>query len=633
MKKKIRWLILFAWLLPGQVGFAQNSILINFGSATCSNANAPAFSIIRDPLNGAPSVLTSCDLTAQLPDFYNVFIAYNPKNNKIYVADIRDGVQTKIWVLDMGLPGDITCPATIPVAPTYSYSYISNNFEFDNNGDLWSFSNYNVATGQCNMDKFDVNTGNVINTRVLQFPAGNFPTTIQSGDLTILPNGRMFATLGVNPCQLYEVNNYSSTSGIASATYLQSLPKSCYGIAYLNGQLELTGNDPNSCYYFDYDISANILGAQKTFQNGQSPVDNTSLTPSIGVTKQLVNAVSINSNTADLTYEIFVKNLGNVILNNINVSDDLSQAFGAGNVSNVHANLVPGANAGGLFLNPFYNGTSFKNLLTNGQNLANKTAVNADYFFKLQVHCRVTNLSPVITYYNSAIGRATIGNNGNATLINAADSSNNGTESVVDPNNNGNAGEAGENEPTPFNFGTLPVRFISVNATILNKTSALVNWVVATPMVNAARFEIEYSADGNVWQLLSRLYIDNVNQANFQFIHQNMPAGNLYYRIKQVDKDGSYVYSRIVLLRNKLNETGYVVFPNPANNILQLSSPYNVSRNTIIELYDATGRRLLTKKMNASTEEINTSLLPAGAYLLKISHNDEVQNYKVLIVH
>ena len=98
------------------------------------------------------------------------------------------------WIWD--LPANITCPPVIDSMPDHTYSYISNNFEFDNNGDLWSFSNYNDTTGQCNMDKFDVNTGNVINTRLVQFPAGNFPTSISSGDFTILPNGRMFATLG-----------------------------------------------------------------------------------------------------------------------------------------------------------------------------------------------------------------------------------------------------------------------------------------------------------------------------------------------------------------------------------------------------------------------------------------------------
>ncbi|MEO6721142.1 MAG: T9SS type A sorting domain-containing protein [Ferruginibacter sp.] len=612
---------------------AQNSVLINFGSNTCVDPNAPVFSLINNPLSGAPSVLADCDMSAQVPNISNVFIAYNPRNNKVYIADVRSLTSTNIWVLDMGLPQNISCPAIIPVVPTYSYSYISNNFEFDNNGDLWSFSNYNSLTGRCSMDKFDVNTGAVINTRILQFPVGNFPTNIGNGDLTILPNGRMFATLGTNPSQLYEINNYSSSSGGASATYLQTLPNDCFGIAYLNGQLELTGIDNAGCYYFDYNISTNTLGAQKPFQIGQAAIDNTSLTPSVGTTKQLVNAVKVNANTADLTYEVHVKNLGNVIVNNINATDDLAAVFGASNISNVATSFVAGANAAGLTLNAAYNGTTVTSLLNSGQNLPNQTSTTNNYFFKVLIQCRVTNLNPATIYLNSAIGTATIGNSANASLINISDSSNNGTQAVVDPNNNGNASEAGENIPTPFNFAVLPVHFINVSASLVANNSALVKWAVATPTINAKHFEVEYSGDGISWTTLSQLGITDPNKGSYQFTHLHIPPGSLFYRIKEIDNDGSYIYSRVVLLHNKLNGSDYIVQPNPGNNYLRVTATGNVSGKVLIELYDAVGRKMLSKQMLNSTEDINTSGWSEGTYVLKISTNGKVDTHRVLIVH
>ena len=632
MKKILTSLLLFPFVWCAN---AQNSVLINFGSNTCINSGAPIFSLINNPLSGTPAALTDCNMSAQLLNIYNVFIAYNPKNNKVYIADVRTLTSTNIWVLDMGLPQNIACPATIPVAPTYSYSYVSNNFEFDNNGDLWSFSNYNNITGRCSMDKFDVNTGSVINTRLLQFPAGNFPTSISSGDLTILPNGRMFATLGSNPSRLYEINNYSSTSGNASATYLQTLPNNCFGVAYLNGQLELTGIDPNlgQCYYFDYNISTNILGTQKPFQIGQAPIDNSSLTPSVGATKQLINAVKINANTADLTYEVYVKNLGNVIINDINATDDLGAVFGAANISNVTTIFEAGANAAGLKLNTAYNGTTVTSLLNNGQNLPNQTSSTTNYFFKVLIQCRVTNLNPFTIYLNSAIGKGTIGNSATASLINVSDSSNNGTQAVVDPNNNGNASESGENIPTPFNFGVLPVHFLSVNASLATKENALIKWTVATPTVNAKEFEVEYSSNGNNWATLATIAITNSNQAQYGFSHLQVPAGNLYYRIKETDNDGSHVYSSIVLLRNNTSASSYIVYPNPANNALQIVASGNINGEIIIELFDAVGRKMFSKQMSNSTEDINTSRLSNGAYVLKISANGKVETQKVLVVH
>ncbi|MGH2566651.1 MAG: hypothetical protein ACRDE5_19175, partial [Ginsengibacter sp.] len=330
-----------------------------------------------------------------------------------------------------------------------------------------------------------------------------------------------------------------------------------------------------NCYYYVYDISTNVLSDVKNFQDEQLPIDNTSITPSLGVTKQLLNTIKVNDNTGDLTYEIYVRNLGNVALNNINVSDNLAAVYGAENISNINVSFVPGSNDAGLVLNPSYNGGLDSNLLIAGQNLANQTSVNTDYFFKLRLSFRVTNLNNSTVYLNSAIGNATIGGMGTTSFINVSDSSNNGPQTAVDPNNNGNAGEPGENVPTPFNLSTLPVRFISINASVLNKTFVLVKWTVATPTIKSDKFEIEYSTDGRRWNGIGVLNIENTNQNSYQFLQSNIPTGNLYYRIKEIDADGAYTYSNIVLLHNKNTTGSFIIFPNPANNYISISAPYN----------------------------------------------------------
>jgi hypothetical protein len=625
--------LLFFFLFIGNAIYAQNSVLVNFGGNNCDASSLPWFSLIKQPLTAAPTLLANCNVAAQTASFYSVFIAYNPKDNKIYLADNRDGVQTKIWRLDIGLPLNIACPISIPVAPTYSYTYISNNFEFDNNGDLWSLSNFNSSTGQCNLEKFDVNTGQVISTRVIQFPLSNIPTTIQSGDIGILPNGRMFATLGSSPSRLYEIVNYNGTAN-ATANFLQTLPLDCYGIAYINGILELTGSDfGGSCYYYDYNIATGVLGTQKAFQNGKLPIDNTSFTPAVGCTKRLLNAVKINNNTADLTYEVYGINYGNVVLNNVNITDDLAAAFGVGNVSNVSVSFVSGSNAANLLLNTGYNGTTVKSILAPNQNLPNKVLNSRDYFFKINIQCRVTNLNTTITYNNSAIAKGDIGSGSTASLVAVADSSNNGDTTVMDPNKNGNAGDVGENIPTPFLFSSLPVHFINVSGSLTNNTTATIAWKVAVPTINATKFEVEYSADGRNWIALSQINISNPSQANYQFPHSNIPYGNLYYRIKETDNDGTYVYSKIVLLHNKPGKNSYIIFPNPAADIVSISATATFIGTTNIELYDAIGRKLLDKKMTSSTAEITTTQMPTGTYLLRIINGDEIQTQKLVIKH
>jgi len=440
----------------------------------------------------------------------------------------------------------------------------------------------------------------------------------------------MFVVFG-EPSLLYEITNYNG-SGNASATYLQTMPADCFGMAYLAGQLEITGTDEvSSCYYFVYNIENNTLGPQLTYQNGETAIDNTGITPTVGLTKQLVNAVKVNDNTADLTYDVYAKNMGNVILTNINASDNLATAFGAANVSDVSVSFLPGDNNAGLTLNSSYNGTTDTLLLNPGQTLPNRISNDSNYFFEVQITCRVTNLSTNVTYYNSAIGTSNIGNTLSA--VNVADSSNNGPPSAVNPSNDGDPGEPGDNVPTPFNFSSLvPVHFISVSASLADNASSIIKWSVATPTTDASEFEVEYSTDGINWQLLTTITITSQNQSNYQYTQENIPAGNIYYRVKEIDNGGAYTLSRVVLLNNE-EGTKFVVFPNPANKTIQINAPYGITGNSTLELFDAIGRKLIDNIMDGATTELNTSQLPDGTYLLRIENNENITTQKVLIVH
>lgn len=50
----------------------------------------------------------------------------------------------------------------------------------------------------------------------------------------------------------------------------------------------------------------------------------------------MIGSNNVDSVTQDIVYEIYAKNVGNVRLDNFNVTDDLGALFGAANVSNVN---------------------------------------------------------------------------------------------------------------------------------------------------------------------------------------------------------------------------------------------------------------------------------------------------------
>jgi hypothetical protein len=617
--KKLFTILLIAVVCQTFAQSSQKSLLINLGRDSCTGGST-SLSVIGNPL-GTSSILSKCNLaTAPGLSIFNVFVAYNPKDNKLYVADNSTGT-TRVWTIDEGFPGSIACPV-IPATPTYSYGatgFVPNNFEFDVNGDVWSFSGYSIATGQCTMSKFDVTTGTVLFTKTLQFPAGNFPSDISNGDVTILPNGRMFVVFGVAPAsKLFEVTNYSSGISTATATYLHNMSRSCFSISYLNSTLELSGtNFSGSCYYYDYNINTGNLDSSATFQNGQLPVDNTDITPSVGATKRLISQTLVDPITADITYEVYAKNMGNVELTLANIKDDLGAIFGASNISSVSTSFAIGGNPAALTLNSSYNGTTVTDLLNPGQTLPNASfgGANANYVTIL-ISCRVTNLTTSFTYYNSAIASGTIGTG--STAITVTDSSNNGDSTAIDPNNDLNASGIGEGVPTPFNLGTiLPIHFINIKATPVGNSMARINWTIATPALSMGHFEIEKSIDGIYWVKMTSIPIDNKMQFAYESIDNNLNSNIALYRIKDIDLDGTYVYSNVVSVNAKGNNS-VIIYPNPANRLMQINLQ-GESKDNRYELIDALGETLLSGVLKSqSNNGLDVSGIATGVYVLKI---------------
>jgi Secretion system C-terminal sorting domain len=217
-------------------------------------------------------------------------------------------------------------------------------------------------------------------------------------------------------------------------------------------------------------------------------------------------------------------------------------------------------------------------------------------------------------------------------LVNVTDSSNNGDATVIDPNKNGNPSDENENIPTLFILGSLPVHFINISASLTDKNTAAINWQVAIPVVNAAKFEIEYSADGRKWNHAGLVNITNATQSSYQFLHLNIPGGNLYYRIRQTDTDGTFVFSKTVLLKNKNNAPGYLIYPNPANGYINIVKD-DFFKNASAILFDASGRKLSATILKNTNTEIKTTGYSEGTYFLQITGEFGNTVKRILVRH
>ena len=615
--------------MTGHHSYGQNkairSSIVNFGSNTCGDKNAVTFSSIGDP-TGTPYLISSCSVNPPFSDVFSKFIAYNPKDNKIYINDIS-GNDSKIYIYDMGLPYSYTCPSLMPSLPNYNYSYVPNNFEFDINGDVWSVRN--LYDSSAIIEKIDEATGTVLFSKTLSFPSANIPNTLSSGDITILPNGRMFIVMGDTPGKFFEISNYTSSIGNATASFIQNMPNPCYGIMYINGNIELTGTDfGSSCYRYIYDISAKTMSAVQPFQLGLTPVDNSSISPATGVAKKLIGNAKVDSVTQDLVYEIYAKNLGNVKLNNFNILEDLGAVFGSGNISAVNVSLLSGGNPGNLLLNPAFDGTSNTKIFLDGQLLSNL----ANGYAAVRVAFRTTNLINNKIYYNTAKATGDLGTG--LTKITVIDSSNNGDKLAIDPNLDGDAGDMSENIPTPYYFGMiLPIKFIGIDAARINKNQHSITWSIASLTSSVYKFVVEFSEDGKSWQAAGSVAGDPL-KINYSLNYTIYSSSTIHYRVRAYEESGKDFLSKEVIVKNIEEEATVKITPNPADKYIGVySEEGNFSNDRKIYVIDMNGKKVYEQAFVKKYTEINTSTYTSGYYVVNIVDKGEIVSSQVLIKH
>ena len=168
---------------------------------------------------------------------------------------------------------------------------------------------------------------------------------------------------------------------------------------------------------------------------------------------------------------------------------------------------------------------------------------------------------------------------------------------------------------------------------MIDKSSSKIQWQVATPIVNASYFDVEYSYDSKEWKKLNAVAITNINNGHYEMIHNDLNSNILFYRIKEMDNDGVYYYSKVVVLRNNQVANDYGVYPNPVKNILRIVSPKETVNNTSATLLDLSGRAVMKFVLKSIVEEVNLNDVPNGRYLLLITDEQNTITKKIIVKH
>lgn len=181
----------------------------------------------------------------------------------------------------------------------------------------------------------------------------------------------------------------------------------------------------------------------------------------------------------------------------------------------------------------------------------------------------------------------------------------------------------------------LPIELQSFTCEKKNGKS-LINWKVASEK-NLNFYQLERSNDGviysNIYEMKPKSYAIN-EKVSYDYTDERPFSGVNYYRLKAVDRNGEYKYSKVVsldfgtILRGK-------AYPNPFSTDISIEMDINKNAGEVfVEIFDMVGKQIYFKKIAAETERmtipIPTTDLPDGSYVIRVKNGANIWQHKIV---
>ena len=161
---------------------------------------------------------------------------------------------------------------------------------------------------------------------------------------------------------------------------------------------------------------------------------------------------------------------------------------------------------------------------------------------------------------------------------------------------------------TQTNARPLPVELTAFTAEAAGPDAVRLAWATATEK-NSARFDVERSLDGLAFAKIGEAAAAGSSSSARRYAHLDgtAPAGRLYYRLRQVDADGTFSYSPVRMVT--LAGSGLLALvPNPAQAARTLAS--GLPAGAAVNVFDALGRPVLRTLADVGGQA--ALVLPAG---------------------
>ena len=216
----------------------------------------------------------------------------------------------------------------------------------------------------------------------------------------------------------------------------------------------------------------------------------------------------------------------------------------------------------------------------------------------------------------------------NLPVVAASTTNNTGFLANLSPPGDLQASESNDDAVTFYRSSPLPVTLVSFTVQKEGQAAQL-KWAT-TAETNSDYFEIQHSITGKQWAKIGNVASNGESSTlkNYTFSHDAPVNGENLYRLRMVDKDQTFAYSRIQSVQFDGLAKDLTVYPNPVSDKLFLRDFKEI---TSIQIYDLNGKAVY--QANASTTgEVNISGLGSGMYIVKIGRSNGLASTQKIVV-
>ena len=202
-----------------------------------------------------------------------------------------------------------------------------------------------------------------------------------------------------------------------------------------------------------------------------------------------------------------------------------------------------------------------------------------------------------------------------------------------------NSGLADTSTICPNSLSVLPIELLSFQGKEISNNIILLNWETASE-INNDYFNVEKSSDGeNYFSIgIVKGFGNSSQDHSYQLTDYDFGSATInYYRLDQIDYDGSHHYSFPIALKKEIRSTGiFNINVNRDEQIISITAMNTfVDSKIILTLTDVTGKIIHSKiiETDLQTEEkiiLDVDGISNGVYILNIENKRNKYTYKLV---